>query len=805
MVIIMSNVIEKISKHTLPVVPLRDVVVFPNNAVSCELDDREALAGVAASKREGLAFFVTFKPGEAVEPKSANLFKVGTVGRIKQMIKISDKKTRVIIEGSDRAVAERYIGDRLITADLLVKQIHSVDNCGLKGEACIREAISAFKEIERMIPKLPTEVSNAVKSIKNIDLLSDFLACHVFVDLMDKQEILEEFDPLKRLQNVVIKLYQERGILRTELEIRSKVQDKLGKNQRDMYLREQLRVIKGELGEDEASEIDELSARLDDAKLPAEVDAKLRRELTRMENTPFGSAELTVSRNYIETCLDIPWTKTSKDRLDIAAAKKILDADHDGIEKVKDRILEYLAVRAISPNIKSQIICLVGPPGVGKTSIGASIAKALGRKYVRVSLGGVHDESEIRGHRKTYVGAMPGRIINALIQAGTKNPVMLLDEIDKLGQSHNGDPSSAMLEVLDGEQNKTFRDNFVELPVDLSDCMFIATANSLEGVPKPLIDRMEIIEMNSYTRHEKLAIASNHMVGKQLRACGLNRKKLKITDGALLELIDYYTYEAGVRSLERKIAALCRKAARRMVEDPEIKHITIDAPDVSGYLGCRKCRPDTISAENEVGTVNGLAYTEAGGDLLRMEALVMDGSGKLELTGSLGDVMKESAHIAVSFVRSRAASLGIDPEFYKQKDIHIHFPEGAVPKDGPSAGVTMVCAVASALSGIPVRRDVAMTGEVTLRGKVLAIGGLREKTMAAYSAGVKCVLIPEENLPDLEEIDLLVKQSLEFIPCRTADDVLEHALVREEAEQTTADCISVSDRVAPAARIMKKG
>ena len=517
-----------------------------------------------------------------------------------------------------------------------------------------------------------------------------------------------------------------------------------------------------------------------------------------MSKNPFGSAESAVLRKWLDTCLEFPWTKLSRDRNDVKRAAKILDEDHDGLEKVKERILEFLAVRQLTTNLNTQIICLVGPPGVGKTSIGASIARATGRKYVRVSLGGVRDEAEIRGHRKTYVGAMPGRIAAALMQAGTRNPVMLLDEIDKLGQGPNGDPAAALLEVLDGEQNKSFRDHFLEIPVDLSECIFIATANTLETVPRPLIDRMEIIEMKTYTRGEKLSIAKNHMISKQEKRCGLNRRQLKFTDAAIYEIIDYYTREAGVRGLERNIASVCRKAARQLVEIPETKKLTVDAPDISGYLGARKLLPDRIYDSDEVGVVNGLAYTELGGDMLRIEALVFDGSGKLELTGSLGDVMKESAHIALSFVRSRARELGIDPDFYKNKDIHIHVPEGAIPKDGPSAGVTLVTAVASALSGIPVRRDLAMTGEVTLRGRVLAIGGLREKTLAAYCAGVKTVLIPADNLSNLEDIDPVVGRELEFIPVKSADEVLTRALVRPE---TVVGFMPIADPVATSAVI----
>ncbi len=778
----MPEYIEKIDKTTLPVVPLRGIVVFPHTSISMEVTGAAAMAAIDAARKEGVAFFVMQKDnGE--RPSAENLLEYGCIARIKQTIRVTEKTRRIIIEGVNRASVLNYSnnGD-LINAELLVRLTHSIDNGGLRGEAYMREAVEAFEKLSQYMPKLSDEVASTLKTITNIGLLSDFIACHVLVRPSDKQKVLEAADPIKRIQTVISMMYDEQQLLATEMDIHSKVQQKLNQNQRNYIMREQLNVLKKELGDDQNSEADEYRQRIVEAKLPESITEKLEKELARMEKNPFGSAESSVSRNWIETCLEFPWTKLSKDRNDIVRAKKILDEDHDGLEKVKERILEYLAVRQLTPNLKTQIICLVGPPGVGKTSIGSSIARATGRKYVRVSLGGVRDESEIRGHRKTYVGAMPGRITNALIQAGTRNPVILLDEIDKLSHGINGDPASALLEVLDPEQNKAFRDHYMELPIDLSECIFIATANTLETVDRPLIDRMEIIEMKTYTRHEKLSIAKNHMIGKQAKSCGLNKRQFRLSDEAIMELIDYYTREAGVRNLERNIASLCRKAAKKLVENPEMKSVSINASDIKEYLGARKLRPDSIFDEDQVGVVNGLAYTSVGGDMLRLEVLTFDGSGKLELTGSLGDVMKESAKIALSFVRSRAAEYNIDPNFYKNKDLHIHVPEGAIPKDGPSAGVTMVTAIASALSGYPVRRDIAMTGEVTLRGRVLAIGGLREKTLAAYTAGVRAVIIPEENIPDLEDIDPIVRRSLEFIPVKTADEVLANALVRPTAE-----------------------
>ena len=539
-----------------------------------------------------------------------------------------------------------------------------------------------------------------------------------------------------------------------------------------------MKVIEDELGE--GSDPDDYSDRIAKAKIPEELREKLNRENDRLLRTPYGSAEATVSRIWIEEVLDLPWNRRTRDRVDVAAAEKILNDDHDGLEKVKQRILEYLAVKQLNPALKNQIICLVGPPGTGKTSIAGSIAKAMKRRFVRVSLGGIHDEADIRGHRKTYVASMPGRVIEAIRRAGSCNPLILFDEIDKLTSDLRGDPASAMLEVLDPEQNKSFRDHFIEYPFDLSECFFITTANTTEGIPKPLLDRMEVIELDGYTRTEKLSIAKHHLIPKQLKRHGLTRRAMKLTDDAVYEIIDCYTSEAGVRNLERNIASLCRKTAKQLLESgaPDEKKVVIDRKDIEKYLGGRKLLPEKIGTEDLVGVVNGLAYTGAGGDLLKVEAAVLDGTGKLELTGSLGDVMKESAKAALTYVRKIAAEYGIPGDFYKTRDIHIHVPEGAVPKDGPSAGVTMVTALVSALSGLPVRHDLAMTGEVTITGRVMAIGGLREKTMAAYAAGVKTVLIPAENVMNLDEVVPEVKANIEFIPCRSASDVLREALVK---------------------------
>ena len=580
----------------------------------------------------------------------------------------------------------------------------------------------------------------------------------------------------------------ENDILSLEKDIYDRVKESIDKNQREYYLREQMRVIQEELGESDnpVDEAQQYFEKIDQLALPDEAREKLYKEADRLMKLPSNSHEGGVIRGYLDTCLELPWNKSTKDKIDLQKAEKLLDKEHYGLQRVKERILEVLATRALAPDIKGQIICLVGPPGVGKTSIARSIAKAMGRKYVRISLGGVRDESDIRGHRKTYIGAMPGRIINAIKLAGSNNPLMLLDEVDKMGNDFRGDPSSAMLEVLDSEQNFAFRDHYIEIPFDLSEVFFIATANDLSTIPAPLLDRMDVIELPSYTREEKFQIAKRHLLAKQMKKHGLTAKTFRLADDAIYGLIDFYTRESGVRKLEREIGALCRKADREIV-GKGASRVVITGASLYDYLGPKRFRPDEPAERDEIGLVNGLAWTSVGGEMLQVEVAVMEGSGKVELTGSLGDVMKESAKAAISYIRSRAQEYGIDPNFYKNKDIHIHLPEGAVPKDGPSAGVTLTTALVSALTGTPVRRDVAMTGEITLRGRVLAIGGLREKTMAAYRAGIKTVLIPKENLPDLYEVDPVVKEAIRFIPADHVETVLQTALCpREEGKEIHA-------------------
>lgn len=792
----MPKYIEKIEKFTLPVLALKGTVAFPSVTLSFELTDDLCIRAAEAAFETGspvLVCTVVKLEDERLTPSS--FFRVGTVSRIKQSIKTPEGNMRVITEGYSRAtvVEFRSFADYL-SAEAIGKILTMTDEDSIRSEAYCRAMLTETERLVAFLPSLSDDVMSAARAIRNPAMLADFIAANILVKYPDKQRILECFDPVRRIEVLISLLKEEATLLEYELNIHKQVRSNLNQNQKEYYLREQIRVIQEELGD--GSEPDEYYERIIKAKLPKEVQEKLLKENERMAKTPFGSSEATVIRAYLDTCLEIPWTEQTKDRVDIVAARKILDADHDGLEKVKERILEYLAVKQLNPSLGNQILCLVGPPGVGKTSVGASIARAMNRKYVRVSLGGVRDEADIRGHRKTYIGAMPGRIIHALTQAKVRNPLILLDEIDKLTHDAHGDPSSALLEVLDSEQNKAFRDHFVELPFDLSDCLFIATANTLDTVSKPLLDRMEVIELQTYTKYEKMAIAKNHLIPKQWKRHGLNRRKLSITDGALEEIIDYYTREAGVRNLERCLADLARKAAKQFVEDPEAKRVRITEKNLSEYLGSRKLLPNRISEEDEVGVVNGLAYTQSGGDMLRVEVAVLEGTGKIELTGSLGEVMKESVRIAVSYVRSIAADYGISADFYQKHDIHVHFPEGAVPKDGPSAGVTVVTALVSALTGRRVRRDVAMTGEISLRGTVLPIGGLKEKTMAAYSAGVSTVLLPEDNLRNLEEIDPLVRQTLHFVPCKKASDVLAHALVSKE-RAPLSDASRESERVYP--------
>lgn len=767
----------------LPLIATRDVVVFPNMRLKFDIMREMSVASLRqALASNGLIFLAAQKKAEIMEPEFSDIYHVGTVCEIKQIVNSGDGVTRVRVRGLYKA--------RLLSLSRqengLVASVRRMRDCvvsasgGDELEAVSRFLKSTFQVYANAFSRISDEIKSSVMSASDPVELFERVAFNVFMDTPDRQMLLEASDISEKLSLLISILTREIHILSIQNEIHNKVNSAIDKGQRDYFLREELSVIKRELGEDDSpeAESEEYLKRLSELNMSEDSKARLVQEVQKLAKLPYGSQEAAVIRGYLDTVIALPWNSYTKETVDINKVRAQLDKDHYGMKRVKDRILELMAVKVLAPEVKGQIICLVGPPGVGKTSVGRSIAAALGRKYVRVSLGGVKDESDIRGHRKTYIGSMPGRIINALSQAGTKNPLILLDEIDKLSGDYRGDPASAMLEVLDSEQNKEFRDHYIELPFDLSEVMFVTTANSLDTIAPALRDRMEIIELSSYTREEKLEIAKRHLVPKQVKLSGLNGNRLRFTDAGLYELIDYYTREAGVRTLERSIASVCRKAAKEVV-DGALGRISVTRELVERYLGARKFIDDLKSSVSQVGEVNGLAWTSVGGALMPLEVLSVEGKGSIELTGSLGEVMKESAKIAVTYVRSIAAAYGIDKDFYKNRDIHIHAPEGAVPKDGPSAGVTLVTGLVSELSGIRVRADVAMTGEITLRGRVLAIGGLREKTMAAYKAGISTVIIPSANRPDLEEVDDKVRDSLEFVFADTLEDVLSCALERQ--------------------------
>ncbi len=792
----MPKYIEKVEKMILPAIPLRGLVAFPALPLNLDLErDFSISAAETAEKGDRLIFLISQKDIAVEVPDADDLSVTGTVAKIRQTVRTADGIMRVIVEGLCRATLTGIVKtEPYYVCDVMTRtvQLESAEE-DLRVEALRREVLESLTTMLNHIPSLSSDILSAVAGIKNPGLMADFIAANILVRVEDRQQILDDFDPMRRLERTAVLIESETKLLRIESKIHKKVREQIDENQRDYYLREQMKVIQQELGGSDGDDVAEYYARLDSTPLPAEVKEKLTKEIGHLSRSPFASPEASSIRSYLDACLDFPWMKSSKDKLNIPAAEKILNADHYGLEKVKERILEFLAVKKLCPDHGSQILCLVGPPGVGKTSLGASIARAMNREYARVSLGGIRDEAEIRGHRRTYVASMPGRIVAALTKAGVNNPVMLLDEIDKLCSDNHGDPSSAMLEVLDPEQNRTFRDHFMEMPIDLSKCFFIATANTLDTVPRPLLDRMEIIELHTYTRNEKLHIAKDHLVEKQVRRHGLNLRQIKFADDALFEIIDGYTRESGVRNLERSIATVCRKTAKH-ITDGTAKRVSLTRGNVKDFLGTRKFLDEKKDDIDLVGVVNGLAYTEVGGDILKIETAVMEGTGKLELTGTLGDVMKESAKIAVSYIRANADALGVPKDFHKTLDIHIHVPEGAVPKDGPSAGVTMLTSLVSTLTGRAVRSDIAMTGELTLTGRVLPIGGLREKTTAAYSAGVTRVIIPYENNRDIDDIDPDVRAGLSFSPCRTAAEVLSLALLPKSEfsaakENSTAEMI----------------
>jgi len=775
----MENEIVIITEN-LPLLALRGLSVFPNMLLNFDVERAKSTGALdAASEGDRRIFLLAQKDISKESPGQHDLHKIGTVCYIKQVLKIPGGGMKVLVEGKCRARLLSMREERkFINAEVELIEEKYILKRSARIEALTRKGMNLFDTYAALSPGITKETVLNIFGITDPGILADYVIQNIYTKPESKQLILETLDPVKRLEVLCDILAREIEVLAIERQIDTKLRAKLENNHRDFVLREQLKVLQSELGDgfnEETNELQMYREQVIALKLDDDTEMKILKEVDKLEKQAYGSAESSVIRNYLDTCIELPWNKTTKERININTARKILDDDHFGLDKVKERIIEFLAVRQLSPDIKGAIICLVGPPGVGKTSIGISVAKALNRKLARISLGGVHDEAEIRGHRKTYIGAMPGRIISALKQAGSRNPLMLLDEIDKLGRDHRGDPASALLEALDPEQNVTFRDNYMEVPFNLSEVMFITTANTTDTIPRPLLDRMEVIELTSYTDVEKLAIAKNYLVPKQRKKHGLSGKQLKLTDNAILEIISSYTRESGVRILEREIAAVCRKTASKIASG-ESKSVSLNENILDEFLGVRKYKPETISQGFEIGIANGLAWTTTGGTILEVEVNVLTGTGKLELTGNLGDVMKESAQAAVSYIRSRAEKLDIAPDFYTTHDIHIHFPEGAIPKDGPSAGITMCIAVISALSGAPVRRDIAMTGEITLRGRILRIGGLKEKTMAALRAGIKTVLIPAENEPDLDDIDQAVRRDLNFITTDNIDDILDVAL-----------------------------
>lgn len=777
------------NRLSMPVIALRGLVLFPDMTLHFDVGRPASVAAVkyALSKNEDI-FLVAQRNIADEEPMFTGLYHMGVVGTVKQVLRASETSStlRVIVEGKFRASLSELVSTKPFLRGFVTPRndTHVTSDLFDYETALIRKVRSLFSDYCDASTKIAPDIIADIMSETDSGSMADKIAGNIFMPVDEKQHLLSELNPLTRLEYLGVVLSQEIELLVLEDEIHSKVQEQMDKNQRDYYLREQLRVIYDELGEgeDTPEEADKYAELINNSAMPEESKTKLLNECRRLSKMSAGSPDANVVRTYLDKCLALPWGVYTEDTLNLKGARKQLEKDHYGLKDVKERIIEMLAARALSPDIKGQIICLAGPPGVGKTSIARSVAKAMNRNYVRISLGGVRDEAEIRGHRRTYIGAIPGRIINAVIDSKSANPLILLDEIDKLSGDFKGDPASALLEVLDGEQNSTYVDHFIDMPFDLSKVLFITTANDKYAIPGPLRDRMEVIDLNSYTHEEKFNIVKKHLVPKQLKEHNIEKTQLKFNDKALRLMIDGYTKEAGVRQLERLCAKVMRKCAVRFV-DGESEKISVNEKNLSEFLGPVRYREEDFGIADEVGLVNGLAWTSVGGEMLRIEISVLDGTGKLELTGSLGDVMKESAKTAVSLVRSRAEQFGIDKEFYKNKDIHIHVPEGAVPKDGPSAGITITTALFSALSGILVRGTVAMTGEITLRGRVLPIGGLKEKSMAAYRHGMKKVIIPWDNAADLAEIDDAVKEKIEFIPVKTIDEVLSAALVKEEISE----------------------
>lgn len=769
----------------MPVIPLRGISVFPTMLLHFDVGREKSISALEnAMMTNQMVFLITQKNPDTDLPTAEDFFEVGTTARIKQMLRLPGNAIRVLVEGISRGRIREMLQEvPYFRADIEVIDEDESNVDSPKAAALMRTVISQFEEYIENNQKISREILPGIEAIEAPGRLADILTSHMEIKTEDKQEVLAASDVIERLEKVSGFIAREIEIVKIENDISQKVKQKLTENQKEYYLREQIKTIQHELGQDESvdEEVEKWLKRLDELKLEPKIHEKIEKEIKRMLRLQSASPDASVLRNYIECILELPWNKSTKDKIDLKKTKKILDDEHYGLEKVKDRIVEYLAVMSLSKNFKGPIICLVGPPGVGKTSIAKSIAASLNRKFVRMSLGGVRDEAEIRGHRRTYVGAIPGRIITSIRDCGVNNPVFLFDEIDKVGSDYRGDPASALLEVLDPEQNKDFKDHFLDVPFDLSKVLFITTANTTDTIPRPLLDRMELINLSSYTEEEKVEIARCHLLPKQIKENGLKPEQINVSEGAIRSVVNYYTREAGVRNLEREIGTVCRKVARKVVEakpKDKKKSYRITAGNLESYLGKKKAHYDIVEGDNEVGVTTGLAWTAVGGDTLFIETTVMNGSGKLVLTGQLGDVMQESAKAGLSVIRSRIGTLDIDENFYKDKDIHIHIPEGATPKDGPSAGVTMCTSMVSALTGIPVRKDLAMTGEITLRGNVLAVGGIKEKMIAAHRAGVKTVLLPEENLKDLDELPSNVRNAMEFKGMKTIDQVLAEALVK---------------------------
>ena len=774
-----------IKTEILPTMALRGLVMFPNMSLTFDVGRKKSVNAVkAAMESNQLIFLVAQKDISVEETKEKDLYEIGCVAKIRQILKVSDSNFKVLVDGLYRArriTCTEHSGYLLCGVEKCEDQ--PTKHREIYIETLVRKIRAQFEEYLEVSPPLAPDIVMTVSTNEDIGYLSDYIAFNIPAPFDDKQYILEQLSPVKRAKILLEMLDKERQILEIDNKISQKTKRAIDDNQRDYYLKEQMRIISNELyGDDSAEEVDRYYESVQHLNADTRVKEALFAEINRLSKMPQGSHEGTVLRDYLDMCISLPWNCCTSSKVDIKKAEKILNRDFYGMDKVKKRIIEMLSVFAISPDIKGQIICLVGPPGVGKTSIGKTIAECMGRRFDRISLGGVHDEAEIRGHRKTYIGSMPGKIIKSIKKCGSSNPLILLDEIDKLGSDYKGDPSSALLEVLDPEQNNTFVDNYIDIPYDLSKAVFISTANNASDIPAPLFDRMEVIELTSYTREEKFNIAKKHLVPKQTKLHGLTGKLLSISNDAIYSIIDYYTRESGVRTLERNLAAVCRKSALKIASE-DVSKVYVKPADIEQMLGRKKFRPESILENNEVGIVNGLAWTSVGGEIMQLEVAALEGSGKIELTGSLGDVMKESAKAAVSYVRANADKYGIPNDFYKTKDIHIHATEAAVPKDGPSAGVTITTGLISALTGRPVLRDIAMTGEITILGRVLPIGGLKEKTMAAYRGGVKTVFIPKENLSDLDEVDTTVKENVRFIPVSDVSEIIKLAVADAQREE----------------------